>query len=86
MADQGVVSGASFVATVIIGRWTHPNELGLYSLGMSLLIALFGTQEALIIIPYTIKQKRPQDNPTEQAGSALVQTAFYPLSALPSQS
>lgn len=80
MADQGVVSGASFVATVIIGRWTHPNELGLYSLGMSLLICLFGAQEALIMLPYTIRQKRPQDSPAEQAGSALALTVI--LSAL----
>src|SRR5260370_955326 len=39
LADQAVVSGASFLTTVVIGRWTFPSQLGVYSIGISLLVS-----------------------------------------------
>src|SRR5262245_60421060 len=41
LLDQAVVSGASFLTTVVVGRSTSPSELGVYALGMSLLTSLF---------------------------------------------
>ena len=36
--DQGVVSGTRFLTTVLIGRACAPEELGLYSLGFSVVL------------------------------------------------
>ena len=71
LADQAVVSAASFLTTVMIARWTIPNELGLYSIGISLLVSLLSIQESLISLPYTIQQHRAPGTPAEHAGSSL---------------
>jgi O-antigen/teichoic acid export membrane protein len=80
LADQAVVSGTSFLTTVMIGRWTFPSELGLYSIGISLLITSLAIQESLVSVPYTILQHRPAGTPAEHAGSSLTLSGL--LSAL----
>ncbi|WP_154071099.1 hypothetical protein [Bradyrhizobium lablabi] len=80
LADQAVVSAASFLTTVVIARWTIPNELGLYSIGISLLVSSLSIQESLISLPYTIQQHRARGTPAEHAGSSLTHSAL--LSAL----
>jgi O-antigen/teichoic acid export membrane protein len=73
--DQVLVSGASFIATVGIGRSAGPGELGAYSAGMSIVFALIGLQEALIILPYMIRCHRPTaEHSDELAGIALTQS------------
>jgi O-antigen/teichoic acid export membrane protein len=72
LLDQAVVSGTSFLTAVVVGRSTSPSELGLYALGMFLLVPLYSIHEALIINPYTILQHRPVGTRAERAGSALV--------------
>lgn len=71
LIDQAVVSGTSLFATVAIGRFTVPSQLGIYALVASLMIALQNTQNALIASPYTILRHRPAGTPQEHAGSAL---------------
>jgi O-antigen/teichoic acid export membrane protein len=71
LADQAIVSGASFLTTVLIARWTFPSELGLYSIAISLLISSFAIQESLISLPYTIQQGQSIGTRAEHAGSAL---------------
>jgi O-antigen/teichoic acid export membrane protein len=79
--DQAVVSGASFLTTVLVGRWCGAGELGVYSLGFTLLVLGTCIQESLIVLPYTIYLHRPrQETPAEFAGSALVHNGL--LSAL----
>jgi O-antigen/teichoic acid export membrane protein len=80
LADQAVVSAASFLTTILIARWTIPNELGLYSIGMSLLVSSIAIQESLISLPYTIRQHRTRGTPAEHAGSSLTHSTL--LSAL----
>jgi hypothetical protein len=46
---------ASFLTTVVIARWTIPDELGLYSIGISLLVSSVSIQESVIPLPYTIQ-------------------------------
>ena len=36
LADQAVVSGTSFLTTVMIARWAPPDELGVYAMAISL--------------------------------------------------
>jgi O-antigen/teichoic acid export membrane protein len=80
LADQAVVNGASFLTTVVIARWTFPSELGLYSIGISLLVSSVAIQESLITIPYTIQRHRPSGTQAEHAGSSLTLSGL--LSAL----
>ncbi len=79
--DQAVVSGTSFVTTILVGRWCGVDELGVYSLGFTLLVAWATIQESLIALPYTIYRHRLQrETQAEYAGSALVLNGL--LSAL----
>jgi len=76
LADQAVVSGASFLAIVMIGRWTDPGELGAYAIAISLLVSALAIQEALISLPYAIRWRRPPETAAEHAGSALTHSAL----------
>ena len=48
LADQAVVSGTSLLSMVLVGRWTAPSELGIYTIGLSVLGSLLAIQDALI--------------------------------------
>src|SRR4051794_29674254 len=79
--DQAVVSGTSFLTTILLWRWCGPGELGVYSLGFTLLVTWGCVQESLIALPYTIYRHRPlRETPAEYAGSVLVHQGL--LSAL----
>ena len=83
VADQAVVSGASFVTTVIIGRWTLPSEFGAYSLGISLVLLWLCVQESLILLPYIVRRhQHPPDARAHHAGSTLTLSCL--LSAIAS--
>jgi O-antigen/teichoic acid export membrane protein len=72
LADQAVVSATSFLTTIAVGRATSASELGVYALGMSVLIAFANVQESLVSLPYTIQRFRPEGAPGEHAGSSLM--------------
>jgi O-antigen/teichoic acid export membrane protein len=79
--DQVVVSGTSFLTTILIGRSCGADELGVYSLGLSMLVSWACVQEALIALPYTIGWHRSvHEARSEYAGSVLVHQLL--LSAL----
>lgn len=73
LADQAIVSAASFFTTVIIGRCTDPSQLGAYAIAISVLASLFTIQGVLITLPYSIQRHRPIGTAQEHAGSALAQ-------------
>jgi O-antigen/teichoic acid export membrane protein len=77
LADQAIVSGSSFASTVIVARWTVPSQLGIYSIGISLLVSSLTIQEALISIPYTIQRHRASEAPAEHAGGSLMQSGLF---------
>jgi len=70
LIDQAVVSGASFVTTVLLGRYTDASELGTYALAASLLIWLINAQEAFVALPYTLNQDR--SSAKARGGHALI--------------
>jgi O-antigen/teichoic acid export membrane protein len=73
ITDQGIVSLAGFIATVIIGRYCAPEQLGIYSVVISGVWLLGGLLNALIWIPYT--SRAPQlsgKRLARYAGSALL--------------
>jgi O-antigen/teichoic acid export membrane protein len=80
LADQAIMSAASFITTVIIGRSTDPAQLGAYAIAISVLAGLLTIQGALITLPYAMQRHRPFGTPQEHAGSVLAQGGM--LSAL----
>lgn len=80
LADQAVVSGASFLTTILIGRWTNSRELGFYAISISVLSSIIAIQDSLIALPYAILNHRLQGTPAERAGNALTYNLL--LSAL----
>ena len=56
--DQMVVSGTSFLTTVIIGRLSGSAGLGLFALAMSGLVFVNGAQASLVSTPYTVFRSR----------------------------
>jgi O-antigen/teichoic acid export membrane protein len=70
--DQAILSGTSFLTTVLIGRAAGPEELGLYSLGFTLSVLILIVQESLVAAPYTVFAQRLHGAArAEYAGSAL---------------
>src|SRR5207302_10185209 len=71
--DQAVVSGASFLTTILIGRAAGPEQLGLYVLGFTWAVLIVSVQESLIAAPYTVFGNRLQGAcRAAYAGSVLV--------------
>ena len=81
LADQGVVSAASFLTTVIIGRWTNASQLGIYAIGISVLASSYTIQGSLITLPYSIQRHRPLGTPAEHAGSSLAHSGLLAAAA-----
>ena len=71
--DQGVVSGTSFLTSVVLGRLCTKEDLGVYYLAISIVFFVRGIQEQLVSAPYMIYSSR-REGPALQrfAGSALV--------------
>ncbi len=66
VADQALVSGANFLASVLLARWLAPAEYGLYALMLSLVYAFASVQQALVIQPMrvfgaTVYKERQRD-------------------------
>lgn len=52
--DQGIVSGTSFVTSVVIGRMCSKEQLGYYYLALSVVLFVRGIQEQLVSAPYSV--------------------------------
>jgi O-antigen/teichoic acid export membrane protein len=76
VVDQVVVSAASFLTTVTIGRFSDPSQLGAYAIGISVLASSFTIQGSLITLPYSIQRHRPPGTPAEHAGSSLAHSSL----------
>jgi O-antigen/teichoic acid export membrane protein len=72
LADQAVVSVTSFATMIIIARSADAAQLGIYSIGASVLIMLLTVQDSLITRPYTVQLFRPPGTPEEHGLSALL--------------
>lgn len=81
LADQAVVSGTSLLSTVLVGRWTVPSELGIYTIGLSVLGSMLAVQDALILLPYMIQRHSPSRSEAEHAGISLLHTGLLAAAA-----
>ena len=71
--DQAIVSGASFLTTVLIGRACSQGELGVYYLAMSIVLLVRAVQSDLVLRPYTIYCHRHSgDSLAKYTGSSLI--------------
>jgi O-antigen/teichoic acid export membrane protein len=81
--DQAVVSGTSFLTTLIIARTCSQAELGVYSLAWTIVLFLTAAQGNLITVPYTVYcQRRNGAALAEYAGSTLVHQLVTSLAAV----
>lgn len=69
LADQAVVSGTSLLSTVLVGRCAQPSQLGVYTIGLSILRSVLAVQDARILMPCTIQRHRSSRSPKEMPGS-----------------
>lgn len=76
LIDQALVSGTSFLTTLLIARFSSAGALGVYAVGISLLVSLQAFQDSLILQPYTIRQHSPELRPADHAGASLIFSAF----------
>src|SRR5262249_7184664 len=73
ISDQALVSGASFATSVIIGRTCSKEDLGVYSLALSLVLFIRGIQGELVCSPYAIFSSRREGRDlAAYTGSTLV--------------
>jgi O-antigen/teichoic acid export membrane protein len=77
VADQAVVSGTSFLTTLMIARYSGAGQLGLYAVGISLLLSLVAFQDSLILQPYTIQRHAEQQKLIEHTGASLVLSTLF---------
>jgi O-antigen/teichoic acid export membrane protein len=81
--DQALVSGTSFVTSVILGRCTGREDLGYYYLALSVVLFVRGLQEQLVAAPYMIYcgRQKAADQP-RYAASALLHQCLLSLIAV----
>ena len=80
--DQAAVSGTNFLTVVLVGRACGQEELGYYSLGVTILVLLVSVQESLVTAPYTVFRERLRGwRRNEYAGRVLVQQGVLALLA-----
>jgi len=73
LTDQTLVSGASFLTTLMIARACGADELGIYSLGATMVLLASAFHTSLVSLPFTMFVNRLDgQRRAEYAGSVLV--------------
>lgn len=80
LTDQALVSGTNFLTTLFVGRVAGTEELGIYSLGFTLIVFALCFQDSLIASPYTIDVNRVEwEHRPAIAGSAVAHLLILAL-------
>ena len=82
LADQAVVSGTSFLTTILIARSADPSQLGIYAIAVSVLACLFAAQDALVVLPYSVQQQHTTSSPELRAGATLMLAGAFSTASL----
>ena len=77
LVDQAIVSATGFLTTFLIARWSGSTQLGIYALGLSLLLSVLGFQDSLILQPYLIQRYYPEGTTAERAGASLTLSILF---------
>jgi O-antigen/teichoic acid export membrane protein len=78
LADRGFIGVATLVATVLLGRWGGPEEVGRFALFSPAIFLAIALEESLITAPYTYFAARQaeSDERRDYLGSVLVHTGI----------
>jgi O-antigen/teichoic acid export membrane protein len=80
LADQAVASVTNFLTGIIIARTCSKEELGLYTLGFSLVLLMADLQTSLITTPYMVYAPRLKDRAHAlYTGSTLIHQSIFSL-------
>lgn len=72
MFDQALVSGTSFVTSILLGRYCSKSELGVYYLALTIVLIMRGVQAELVTAPFTIySQGLPASQKRDYSGSII---------------
>jgi len=71
------VSAAGFLTTLLIARWSDSTQLGVYALGLSVLLSLLAFQDSFILQPYMIQRYNLEGTPAERAGASLTLSILF---------
>lgn len=83
VADQGLVSGTSFITGIVIARCCSRSELGLFALSISLIALARAIQEQLVGAPYMVFAGRMRGRSLARyTGSCLVHQVQLTLAAV----
>ena len=78
LIDQAAISATRFLIAVMVGKYGSEAELGLYSAGFGILVAMITVQESLVTTPYTFfSSQLDQLKRNTFAGSALTTVLAY---------
>ena len=70
--DQGVVSLTNFGTTVIVGKVAGITDLGIYSLGFTVVLFALAVQECFVVAPYTVFQVGKKNGPRRMLLGSMV--------------
>ncbi len=80
LADQCVVSGATFASTVLAARMLESADFGRFVLCMTAVLLVQLVQNALITAPMlNLASKQPEEKRARYAGSVMLQQALFTL-------
>jgi len=82
LADQAAVSCTSFLTTVLIARWSGSSELGIYAVGVSLLLSFAALQDSLISQPYAVQRHYREGTPADGAGASLILNLLFSAASM----
>lgn len=83
IVDQALVSGTSFVTSVILGRVAGREDLGVYYLALSIVLFVRGLQEQLVSAPYMIYcGRQAREHQSRYAASSLLHQCLLSVVAV----
>jgi O-antigen/teichoic acid export membrane protein/tRNA A-37 threonylcarbamoyl transferase component Bud32 len=77
VADRVVVSGTWFFSTILIARYSDAGQLGVYAVGISVLMSLVALQDSLIWQPNTIQRHSAREISADRAGASLILSLLF---------
>jgi O-antigen/teichoic acid export membrane protein len=83
IVERALLGATTFAVTILLGRWSGPDELGLFLIFFPLLFVAIAIQESLITAPYTVYSADHADRQSRRAylGGVLSNTIALSLLA-----
>ena len=82
LGDQAIVSATGFSTTFLLAHWSGSTQLGIYALGLSLLLSVVAFQDSLILQPYQIQRFHPEGTAAERAGASLALSILFAVGSI----